>query len=1225
MGHYSVPVKIDISNPRPSTPEPIQIETEEVNEPLEPYDMDEEINEPLEPYDVNIEPLEPMNPVLRNKIEPFNGTKIEPEFEIMAYDPLTCENPLKTPKPGLLITTGTANGNKANFLFDTGCLTNVISVEFCRKHDIAYRIEDGIQSIMANRTLQDVGVTIGPVTISLGYYTEAMRFVVQPLSYDIILGKAWETKHKAKIDCSNNTIQFEYMKEQYYITARDSIEQISVNAMMNDFNNGYPMFSVVMHDVENNDKELKNHEDISRVLQEYIDVFPEELPKGLPPKRASEDFKIVLKQDAKPVKKGLYRMSRTELEETRKQVEKLIDLGFVRPSKSPWASPVLFASKKDGGLRFCIDYRALNRFTVKNSYPLPRIDGLMDQVGNAQYFTTIDLRSGYHQMRIAEEDVPKTAFSTRYGHYEYTVVPFGLTNAPAEFMSLMNKIFKEYTDKFVLVYLDDILVYSKTWEDHIRHVRLVLDRLRKEKLYAKFSKCKFGVQEVEYLGFILRAGKLAMNPNKTKAIEAWETPTNKKELQSFLGLVNYYRRFIKNCSKIAKPLTELTKDVPFRWSEETQNAFDQLKNTIISAPVLAQFDPDKTIFVTTDACKNAIGAVMEQENDDGKHPVAFISRTFNPYEQNYAAHDLELLGAVDTLRTWRCYLHGRKFIVHTDHHPLKYLETQEYLTPRQVRWLERIAMFDFDIVPIKGKSNQVADGLSRQTSETTGSHEYSQDLLKKVMKKTTFVGALSTLIPEARFTKELTKSYKSDPSFNEILQQPRKPFENHNGILYYGTRLCIPEGEIRNKLLHDYHSTPCAGHLGETKTLNRLLPRYYWKNMRETVKQFVKSCRTCQQTKARNHKPFGLLQPIEPPSTKWEVITMDFVLPLPETKNGYSGILNVVCKLSKMIRIIPIKSTISAPEVAIKFKEHVYRHHGLPSKIISDRDSLFMSKFWKELFRSLGAKLAPSTAYHPQTDGQSEIVNRKVEEMIRAFANYKKDNWDEHIVDFEVAYNSAVHSTTLSTPFYINYGIHPKTLPIEGLTSNNPTVESFLESIRRITKFTHDRIILQNKRMAEYANKSRIPHTFNIGDEVWLSTKNLSIEDGSGMRKLHPKFCGPFKITKKINEVTFKLDISYPMRLKGIHDVFHCSLLKPYVQDQFGRYDKPLPPVYIQDGPLEYEVETILDTKKIRGKQHFLVKWKGYGDHENTWQTKKDLENASELLLDFETSRRRST
>ena len=1007
------------------------------------------------------------------------------------------------------------------------------------------------------------------------------------------------------------------------------MEQVSLNAMANDLEKGYPLFSIILHDesasIGISNIEVKTHEDISNVLHQYTDVFPEELPKGLPPKRTEDDFKIVLKEGAKPIKKGLYRMSHSELEETKKQVEKLIDMGFVRPSKSPWASPVLFVSKKDGTLRFCVDYRALNKFTVKNSYPLPRIDGLMDQLGDAQFFSTIDLRSGYHQVRIAESDIPKTAFSTRYGHYEYTVVPFGLTNAPAEFMSIMNDVFQEYTDKFVMVYLDDILIYSNTWKEHIEHIKLVLQKLRQHKLYAKLSKCQFGLQEVEYLGFILKAGKVAMNPNKTKAIELWETPTNKKELQSFLGLVNYYRRFIRNCSKIGKPLTELTKNVPFKWSESAERAFKELKQSIIKAPVLAQFDPKKKIFVTTDACKYAIGAVMEQDHEDGRHPVAFISRTLNPHEQNYAAHDLELLGIVDTLRTWRCYLHGQNFVVHTDHHPLRYLETQEFLSPRQVRWLERIAPFEFDIVPIKGKSNVVADGLSRQSSKTNESNEYSRELLKSVMKKTSFIGALSTLVPGDHLTRKIIESYNTDPQFKEMLRQPQKPFERRDGLLYYGERLCVPEGEVRTKLLHDHHSTPCTGHLGESKTLNRLLPKYYWKNMRETVKQYIKSCHSCQQIKSRNHKPFGLLQPIEPPKSKWDVITMDFIVPLPTTKNGNSGILTVVCKLSKMIRIIPIQATITAPEAAMKFKEHVYRNHGIPSKIISDRDKLFMSKFWKSLFTSLGTKLAPSSAYHPQTDGQSEIANRKIEEMIRAFTNYKKDNWDEHLVDFEVAYNSAVNSTTLCSPFFVNYGMHPKILPTDVVFSNNPTAKSFLDSIYDSTKFAYERIVQQNAKMAKYANKSRMAHNFSVGDQVWLSTKNLSIEDGSGMRKLHPKFCGPFKIAEKINEVTFRLNLSEPMKARKIHDAFHTSLLKPYVPDKFGRYDKPLPPVNIQDGEEEYEVEAILEAKKIRGKQHFLVKWKGYGDHENTWQTREDLANSPQALLDFETSRRRST
>ena len=378
----------------------------------------------------------------------------------------------------------------------------------------------------------------------------------------------------------------------------------------------------------------------------------------------------------------------------------------------------------------------------------------------------------------------------------------------------------------------------------------------------------FGVQEIEYLGFVIKALKLAMNQNKTRAIEAWRDPSFKKELQSFLGLVNYYRRFIKNCSKIAKPLTELTKNVPFDWTDKAKDAFNTLKKAVTSAPVLHQFHPDYPIVITTDASKYAIGAVMEQEFPDGRHPVAFLSRTLNAAEQNYAAHDLELLGIVDTLRAWRCYLHGRKFIVHTDHHSLRYLDTQEYLSPRQVRWLERLYQFDFQIIPIKGRSNVVADGLSRQVVMNSHDTEYSRDLLSKVMKKITFIGAISTLEPGSELTKLLIDSYQRDEEFKDIILSPSKPYVLKDGLLYKSNRLCIPKGEFRSKLLYDYHATPCTGHLGVSKTLNRIQPLYYWSTMRKTITDYVRSCQIFQQTKSRNHRPFGFLRPINPLETK---------------------------------------------------------------------------------------------------------------------------------------------------------------------------------------------------------------------------------------------------------------------------------------------------------------------------------------------------------------------
>ena len=1150
-----------------------------------------------------------------------------PDSSLNTNDCVESQNPFEQPEEGLMIAEGFVNNVKASILFDSGAVLNHVSLEFCEKNGIEVQPEESHVGITANKVEQKLKSTSSSVIISIGSYTETMRLVANPQNHDVILGKKWCVNHKATLKCETNEVDFCYKGKPYQITAKPlvPVECVSINTISSDYKAGCPVYATVLKEIRP-DTAKSLHPAIESLLAKYADVFPEELPKGLPPQRPQGDFQIELKEGSKPVKKGLYRMSLTELEETKTQVAKLLEQEFVHHSTSPWASPVLFASKKDGGLRFCVDYRAVNKMTTKNSYPLPRIDGILDEIGQAKYFTVIDLRSGYHQIRIAEEDIPKTAFNTRYGHYEYTVVPFGLSNAPAAFMTIMNDVFRDYTGKFVCCYLDDILVYSNSWDEHLQHVELVLQRLRKERLYAKLSKCVFAVQEVEYLGFILKSGKLAMNPNKTQAIEVWETPKSKKELQSFLGLVNYYRRFIRNCSKIAKPLTNLTKNVPFHWSKEAESAFQELKRTVISAPVLRQFNDTAPITVTTDASKYALGGVMEQSFEDGTHPVAFTSRTLNPAEQNYAAHDLELLGIHDVIRVWRCYLHGRKFRIHTDHHPLRHLETQEFLSPRQVRWLEKLAQFGFDIVPIKGKSNQVADGLSRRKTPTKEDSEYGRQLLDKLMKKTTIVAALSVLTPGSNLSKKLTEGYKNDPEFKDILLDPKEPYLLREGLLYRDKKLCIPKGDIRTKLLHEYHSTPSSGHLGETKTRNKIYPLYYWKDLRNTVREFVSTCQVCQQTKSRNHKPFGFLKPIDPPETKWQVITMDFIAPLPKTRSGFSGILTVVCKLSKMLRLIPVSHTISAPETAMKFKEVIYRNHGLPQKIISDRDPIFMSKFWTTLFKSLGTKLAPSSAYHPQTDGQSEIANRKIEEMIRAFANFRKDNWDEFLVDFEVAYNSATNATTLCTPFYINYGLHPRVTPVEALATNNPSVDDFLSSTQEATRFAFDRIKAQNAKMATYANKFRKAHEFKVGDKVWLSTKNISFEDGSGSRKLNPKFCGPFPVTEKITDVTFRLELSEPMKARGIHDAFHVSLLKPFKPDKFNRYDKPLPPVRIEDGVEFYEVEKILSSKKIRGKQNYLVKWKGYPDSENSWVPRQDiLEGSPDLLRDYEASRRRSS
>ncbi|GJV48223.1 putative reverse transcriptase domain-containing protein [Tanacetum coccineum] len=390
----------------------------------------------------------------------------------------------------------------------------------------------------------------------------------------------------------------------------------------------------------------------------FPEVFPEDLP-GLPPTRQVE-FQIDLIPGAAPVARAPYRLAPSEMKELSEQLKELSDKGFIRPSSSPWGAPVLFVKKKDGSFRMCIDYRELNKLTVKNRYPLPRIDDLFDQLQGSSVYSKIDLRSGYHQLRVREEDIPKTAFRTRYGHYEFQVMPFGLTNAPAVFMDLMNRVCKPYLDKFVIVFIDDILIYSKNKQEHEEHLKLILELLKKEELYAKFSKCEFWIPKVQFLGHVIDSEGIHVDPAKIESIKDWTSPKSPTEIRQFLGLAGYYRRFIEGFSKIAKPMTKLTqKKVKFVWGDKQEAAFQLLKQKLCSAPILALPEGSEDFIAYCDASKKGLGAVLMQR----EKVIAYASRQLKIHEKNYTTHDLELGAVVFALKIWRHYLYGTKCTV----------------------------------------------------------------------------------------------------------------------------------------------------------------------------------------------------------------------------------------------------------------------------------------------------------------------------------------------------------------------------------------------------------------------------------------------------------------------------------------------------------------------------------------------------------------------------------
>jgi hypothetical protein len=457
--------------------------------------------------------------------------------------------------------------------------------------------------------------------------------------------------------------------------------------------------------------EAKSIEDVP-VVREYPDVFLEEF-HGMPPDRDIE-FIIDLIPGTSPIAKRPYRMAAPELEELKKQLGELQRSGFIKPSSSPWGALVLFVEKKDKSMRMCVDYHSLNEVTFKNKYPLPRIDDLFDQLKGAKYFSKVDLRSGYHQLKIRKSDIPKTAFITRYGQYEFTVMSFGLTNAPAYFMNLMNKVFMEELDKFVVVFIDDILVYSKSVEEREQHLRVVLGKLRARKLYTKFSKCEFWLEKISFLGHILTAEGVAVDTGKVETVSNWQQPTNVSEIRNFLGLEGYIRRFIEGFSKFARPMTELLrKEKKFDWTESCERSFQELKRRLTTALVLTLPDIQRDFLVYCDASRQGLGCVLMQ---DGK-VVAYASRQLKPHEQNFPTHDLEFAAVVHALKIWRHYLIGNNCEIYTDHKNLKYIFTQPDLNLRKIRWLELVKDYNLEIHYHPGKANVVADALSRKSYE----------------------------------------------------------------------------------------------------------------------------------------------------------------------------------------------------------------------------------------------------------------------------------------------------------------------------------------------------------------------------------------------------------------------------------------------------------------------------------------------------------------------------
>ncbi|UTT92613.1 hypothetical protein NDA17_007138 [Ustilago hordei] len=830
--------------------------------------------------------------------------------------------------------------------------------------------------------------------------------------------------------------------------------------------------------------------DIPKPYQHLRDVFDEVEADKLP-HHTEHDLHLELIEGGKPPQGPLYLKGPKEMSELRRYLDENLEKGFIRPSKSPARSPVLFVPKKDGGLRLCVDYRGLNEITVKNRAPLPLIEEQLFLLRKARIYTKLDLRAAYNLIRIAKGDEWKTAFGTQLGLYEYLVMPFGLANAPAHFQSFINDIFRDIIGVYVVVYLDDFLIFSDTEEVHVKHVTEVLTRLRSNRLFAKLSKCEFHTKIVEFLGYIIKPTGIEMDPEKVRTVKEWPMPESIHDIQRFLGFANFYRRFIAHFARIAKPLTALVKPIErfkkFELPEEAQQAFHKLIQAFTSAGVLQHFDYHLPTRLETDASDFAIAGVLKQEHEGRWHPVAFYSRKMSSAEKNYEIHDKELLAV---------YRPGDK----------------------------------------GGEPDALTRRTDMQPAGEEQDHNVRQLLPPRVFKETADHDSLlvapmiSMESIASKGLKDLVKIFQPlDQELQEIHR--KKPFEVRDDLWYSGGRLVIPK--------------------------------------------------VIMPGRTNNRHSRSAKEPLTTPDRPWGSISLDFIEGLPTSKKydskTYDSILVIVDRLTKFAILAPTHKTVTAKQTAVLLYGHMVRLFGYPDHMVSDRGRQFISGAWKAFAEQMGVKHSLSTAYHPQTDGQTERVNQVIEQYLRMYCNYEQNDWANLLDTAAFVYNNTVHNSIGVSPFFACYGWNPKAHPDipQRLGVNDPGRFEYLMDGKERCKYLQEQIREAQRRSVDQYNRKHKDIEFKVGDMVYINRRNWKTRRPTP--KLDTRFAGPYPVQER----------------------------------------PTMPP--LPDEDLDFEVEALIDKRSHNGTTEYKVLWRGYSEEAASWEPVENL-NCPDLIQEYEVS-----
>jgi hypothetical protein len=1069
---------------------------------------------------------------------------------------------------------GFIQGKQVTILIDSGSTHSFLDSRFAQSLSGVKPMPSSVSVKVANGSSVTCSTHIPCAEWTIQGYSFHSTLKIIPIgTYDMIVGMDWlQAFSPMKVHWTQKWIQIPYGPHQVVLHGvLPDLEQCSLIQV-------YHL------------SEEKESPAVPSEIQLLIDKFQHlfQLPSSLPPRRAC-DHSIPLVPGAQPVAIRPYRYSPALKTEIETQVNEMLQSGFIRPSTSAFSSPVLLVRKKDGSWRFCVDYRQLNALTVKGKFPIPVIDELLDELFGASWFSCLDLRAGFNQIRLAPGEEHKTAFQTHWGHFEFTVMSFGLTGAPNSFQGAMNTTLRPLLRKCVLVFFDDILIYSKTYEEHLHHLEQVLSLLAQDQWLVKLSKCKFAQQSLAYLGHVVSAQGVSTDPSKIADIQAWPVPQDIKQLRSFLGLAGYYRKFVKHYAVIARPLTDLLKKgVLFVWTSTHTVAFNTLKDALITAPVLALPDFSKPFQLQTDASDMGVGAVLLQDG----HPLAYISKSLGPRARGLSTYEKEYLAILIAVDKWRSYLQHGEFTIFTDQRSLMHITDQRLQTPWQMKLYTKLIGLQFQVIYKPGTSNLAADALSRHPAPITQ------------------VNAVSYASPT--WLAEIVAGYHSDDTSQKLLQElavdpnARPPYSLRNGVIYLGNRIWVGNNKsMQLRILEALHASALGGHSGFPVTYARIKKLFAWLGMKTDVKTFVASCAVCLQAKPDRAKYPGLLSPLPVPTESWQVISMDFIEGLPRS-GAANCIMVVVDKFSKFAHFVPLLHPFSASHVAQLFLDHIYKLHGMPTHIISDRDRIFTSLFWKELFRLVNTKLCMSSAYHPQSDGQTERVNQCLETFLRCFVHSCPRQWLRWLSLAEYWYNTSLHSSLNRSPFEVLYGHSPRHF---GLTppeaSSVPDVDSMLAERATMLDLVRQHLLRAQRRMKQQADKRRSERVFHVGDQVYLKLQPY-VQASLAPRahqKLAFRYFGPYTVLAKVGDVAYKLDLP---ATSSVHPVFHVSLLKSAPSAKYPISSS------VPEHSDNLQVPKVILQRRLHPRRsgsvpQLLIKWSGLGHDLATWEDEEAL------------------